>query len=85
MFFIHWRLQGTKIFYHEQISHENIQRWIFSELRYIVNDIIHSLNLVVHTFVIKPGAGRRAPGFLKLILCGLSVCVCVCVRARGYQ
>ena len=26
MFFIHWRLQGTKVFYHEQISHENIQR-----------------------------------------------------------
>ena len=25
MFFIHWRLQGTEIFYHEQISHENIQ------------------------------------------------------------
>ena len=29
MFFIHWRLQETKIFYHKQISHENIQRWIF--------------------------------------------------------
>ena len=29
MHFIHWRLQGMKIFYHEQISHENIQRWIF--------------------------------------------------------
>ena len=35
---------------------------------------------------------RRAPGFLKLILCGSSVCMfvcvcvcaCVCVRARGY-
>ena len=26
MFFIHWRLQGTKIFYHKQISHENIQQ-----------------------------------------------------------
>ena len=36
--------------------------------------------------LVKPGARRRAPGFLKLILCGLSVCVCVCVcvRARGY-
>ena len=26
MFFIHWRLQEMKIFYHEQISHENIQQ-----------------------------------------------------------
>ena len=34
MFIIHWRLQGMKIFYHEQISHENIQRGIFSKLRY---------------------------------------------------
>ena len=34
MFIIHWRLQGTKILYHEQISHKNIQRWIFSKLRY---------------------------------------------------
>ena len=34
MFLIHWRFQGTKIFYHEQISHENIQQGIFSELRY---------------------------------------------------
>ena len=37
-------------------------------------------------FFFKPGApaaGRRAPGFLKLILCGSSVCVfaCVCVSA----
>ena len=24
MFFIQWRLQGTKIFYHEQISHKKI-------------------------------------------------------------
>ena len=34
----------------------------------------------------KPGApatGRRTPGFLKFILCGLSVCLltCVCVSA----
>ena len=29
MFFIHWGLQGTKIFYHEQISHENIQNEFF--------------------------------------------------------
>ena len=29
MFFIHWRLQGTKIFYHEQISHKNIQQQFF--------------------------------------------------------
>ena len=34
--------------------------------------------------IFKPGVlvtGRRAPGFLKLILCGSSVCVytCVCV------
>ena len=29
MFFIHCRLQETKIFYHKQISHENIQWWIF--------------------------------------------------------
>ena len=42
-------------------------------------------------FVIKPrAAGRRAPGFLKLILCRSSVCVFVCVhvyvciRAWGY-
>ena len=27
--FIHWRLQGMRIFYHEQISHENIQREFF--------------------------------------------------------
>ena len=27
----------------------------------------------------RPALGRRAPGFLKLILCGLSVCVLVCV------
>ena len=44
-------------------------------------------NLMVRNNIIiifKPGA-RRAPGFLKLILCGLSVCVlacvCVCVSA----
>ena len=33
-------------------------------------------------FIFKPGAHRPqagAPGFLKLILCGLSVCVRVCV------
>ena len=29
----------------------------------------------------KPSAGRRTPDFLKLILCGLSVCVFVCVSA----
>ena len=35
--------------------------------------------------IFKPGARRpRAPGFLKLILCRLSVCVlaCVCVCPR---
>ena len=34
----------------------------------------------------RTAAGRRTPGFLKLILCGLSVCVfvCVCVRVLGY-
>ena len=43
-----------------------------------------------HAFI-KPGApttGRHTPGFLKLILCGSSVCmfvcVCLCVRTRGY-
>ena len=30
-----------KIFHHEQISHENIQWWIFSKLRYI--------NFVIYT------------------------------------
>ena len=35
--------------------------------------------------IFKPGARRpQAPGFLKLILCGLYVCVRVCVHARGY-
>ena len=35
----------------------------------------------------KPGVCRpHTPGFLKLILCGSSVCVCVCVcpRPQGY-
>ena len=29
MFFIHWRLQRTKIFYHKQISYENINGKFF--------------------------------------------------------
>ena len=45
---------------------------------------------IIAVVIFKPGArrpcGRRAPGFLKLILCGLSVCVracvCVCLRPR---
>ena len=38
-----------------------------------------------------PAAGRRAPGFLKLLLSGKSVCVCVwmcvcvCVRPLGHK
>ena len=36
------------------------------------------------TYIIyKPGVlatGWCAPGFLKLLLCGSSVCVCVCLR-----
>ena len=45
-------------------------------------------HMAMHTIIIvKPGApaaSRRAPGFLKLILCGLSVCmrVCVCLCPR---
>ena len=31
---------------------------------------------------VRAGLGRRAPGFLKLILCGSSVCVFVCVCPR---
>ena len=32
-------------------------------------------------FINQARAGRRAPGFLKLFLCGrLYVCLCVCVR-----
>ena len=33
-----------------------------------------------------PAAGWHVPGFLKLIMCGSSICVfmCVCVHARGY-
>ena len=33
----------------------------------------------------KAHAGRRAPGFLTLLLSGKSVCMCVCVRPQGYK
>ena len=47
--------------------------------------------LTVHRTRRAPAAGRRAPGFLELLLSGKSVCVCVCVcgcvcvRPRGYE
>ena len=42
------------------------------------------LKLKMALFSNQARAGRSAPGFLKLILCRLSVCVRVCVRAKGY-
>ena len=38
----------------------------------------------LHTFLnqVHAGCGRRVAGFLKLLLCGLSVCVCVCPPPR---
>ena len=38
-------------------------------------------NGVLVLIILKPGTRQpvRAPGFLKLILCGTSVCVHVCV------
>ena len=50
-------------------------------------EAIQPLHKYINYFLNQARAGR-APGFLKLILCGLSVCVfvcvCLCVRARGY-
>ena len=69
-------------------SHQNLR--IQTVVMMVAN---HQLDILVNTgltFVavidpyspFKPGAHRPtacAPGFLKLILCRLSVCVCVCV------
>ena len=35
--------------------------------------------MIGYSALIKSGAHRPAPGFLKLILCESSVCVCMCV------
>ena len=48
MFFVPWRLQGMKIFYHKQISQENIQRWIFSKLQYIANFLLKHCKILIY-------------------------------------
>ena len=66
---------------HNTVSVADSKNSVSSFYEFIVKlDRYHFLN--------QASCGRRAPGFLKLILCRLSVCVracvCVCVRAQGY-
>ena len=48
MFFIHWKLQGTKIFYREQISHENIQRCQTKVLLMTFSTIVIVFTIVIY-------------------------------------
>ena len=63
------------------------QKTVLSYYRhtYVCLYTMYGIIICINEIIFKPGApacDRRAPGFLKLILCGSSVCLfaCLCVR-----
>ena len=75
-------LSWTKQLVYSGFPLQGDRNWCHSSIFYLTASLIHGGYLLVNFLksIFKPGA----PGFLKLILCGLSVCVlaCVCVCPR---